>query len=54
VAISDTFTQMIDSVVTGQATTAEALDRAVNQLNALVQQKGQSSKPSVPGLPSGL
>ena len=54
VAISDTFTQMIDSVVTGQATTAEALDRAVNQLNALVQQKGQSFKLSIPGLPSGL
>lgn len=54
VAISNTFTQMIDSVVMGQATTGEALDRAVNQLNALVQQKSQSSKPSIPGLPAGL
>jgi ABC-type glycerol-3-phosphate transport system substrate-binding protein len=54
VAINDTFAQMIDSVVTGQATIAEALDRAVNQLNSLIQQRGQSSKPSIPGLPSGL
>ncbi|MBI4836849.1 MAG: sugar ABC transporter substrate-binding protein [Candidatus Portnoybacteria bacterium] len=34
VAISNIFTQMIDSVVMGQATTVEALGRAVNQLNA--------------------
>jgi ABC-type glycerol-3-phosphate transport system substrate-binding protein len=54
VAINDTFAQMIDSVVTGQATIAEALDRTVNQLNALIQQRGQSSKPSIHGLPSGL
>jgi multiple sugar transport system substrate-binding protein len=51
VAIGNIFTQTIDSVVAGQATTEEALDRAVNQINALRQQGGRSSQPTVPSLP---
>jgi multiple sugar transport system substrate-binding protein len=54
VSISKIFEQTIESVVTGQATISEAIERAANQVNILMEEKSVNKAPmNVPSLPVG-